>query len=373
MIEKGGNILSKDILKSFKEADRTQVLVDQIEKLEIQSNIKIMEVCGGHTHAIRHFGLPALLPDNIELISGPGCPVCVTESSYINKAIAYASNAINIIATYGDLIRVPGYHNSLEQQKAQGADIRIVNSPLEVLEIAIENAHKNVIFLGIGFETTTPGTALLVLKAKEKRLKNVFVLSAHKVMPPALAYVLMDEKVQINGILAPGHVTAITGSHMYNSLSSANKTAVVVSGFEPVDILQSVYMLLKQIKANKSQVEIQYKRFVSAEGNQKARAVIDKVFKPVDAVWRGFGNLKNSGLALNKLYQEFDADVQIPVEFTETGEPAACICGSVLKGLNQPTDCKLYATQCNPINPIGACMVSTEGTCHAYYKYNSNM
>lgn len=371
MIKTSQNNLSGNLLHSFKEKGRVRGLVEKIHTLKIDSKIRLMEVCGGHTHAIRHYGIPELLPDNVELISGPGCPVCVTESTYISKAIAYAEDRNTIIATYGDLMRVPDNKNNLEQLKAKGSDIRMVNSPLDVLEIATENEGKNVIFLGIGFETTTPGSALMVLKAKERQLKNVFVLSAHKVMPPALEYVLKDERVQINGILAPGHVSAITGSHMYNALSSKWKTAVVVSGFEPVDILQSVYMLLLQIIHHKPQVEIQYKRFVTEHGNSKAKSIIEKVFIPADTVWRGFGNLKKSGLALRKAFEVFDAEKQLPVQFTHSTEPKNCICGDVLKGRKKPKDCKLFGQSCHPLNPIGACMVSTEGTCHAYYKYNS--
>ncbi|MFC2138415.1 hydrogenase formation protein HypD [Bacteroidota bacterium] len=357
-------------IDEYRDKDLVNKLVDQIKRISTKE-VALMEVCGGHTMSIQKFGIPSLLPSTIKLLSGPGCPVCVTERKYIDQAIAYSRLSNVIITTYGDLIRVPGSTSTLDKEKAGGADVRIVYSSLEAIKTAEQNPDKKIIFLGIGFETTTPGTAAAIIEAKGKKINNFFVYSAHKVMPPAMS-ALIDEGVKINGYISPGHVSTITGSGIYKDIADKYGLAVVISGFEPVDLLQSIYMLVKQIEEDKPKVEIQYRRAVRKEGNLKALNMINDVFKARDDWWRGLGVLKNSGLGIREKYEKYDAEKMIQVEFEPTREDKACICGSILKGLNNPKDCKLFGKACTPINPIGACMVSNEGACAAYYRYNKD-
>ena len=351
---------------------RDKVLVDQLlEKISSASTkeIALMEVCGGHTWAIQKFGIPSLLPENIRLLSGPGCPVCVTSKKFIDQAVAYSRLKDVIITTYGDLIRVPGSTSSLNVEKSRGADVRIVYSILDALQIAKENKSKKIVFLGIGFETTAPSSAVGIVNALKDNLTNFFVFSSHKIMPPAMA-ALIDEGVTINGYIAPGHVSVITGSHIYEEIPAKYGVGCVISGFEPVDILQTIFMLVKQIEENNFKVEIQYKRVVKPEGNIKAQEIMNEVFTLRDDWWRGLGTLKDSGLAVNDKYASFDAEKMIPVEVEETKEEKGCICGEILKGLKKPNDCKLFAKVCTTSNPVGACMVSHEGACNAYFRFN---
>ncbi|MEX2602975.1 MAG: hydrogenase formation protein HypD [Gracilimonas sp.] len=334
-------------------------------------DVHFMEVCGGHTMAIQKFGIPALLPSNVHLVSGPGCPVCVTSQKYVDHAVALSRLEDVIITTYGDLIRVPGSTTSLEKEKSNGADIRMVYSTLEALSIARYNPGKKVIFLGIGFETTAPASAAALVKAKAESIRNFSILSAHKVMPPAMA-AIVDEEVRIDGYLAPGHVSVITGSEIFSDICDKYHLPVVVSGFEPLDIIQSIYMLLKQIETQDIKVEIQYKRAVKQEGNLKARGFLDAVFTLRDDWWRGLGILPKSGLGISENYAEWDAEKLFTIEVEPTIEPKGCICGEVLKGIKRPKECKLYGTICTPANPVGTCMVSDEGACQASYRYGSN-
>ncbi|NOY51422.1 MAG: hydrogenase formation protein HypD [Chlorobi bacterium] len=343
-------------------------LAEEIKKISTKK-LKLMEVCGGHTMSIQKFGLPYLLPKNVELISGPGCPVCVTSREFIDKAVVYSRMEDVIIATYGDLIRVPGSNSSLDQEKAKGADVRIVYSILDALTIAKNNRRKKVVFLGIGFETTAPASAAGILKARMAGLRNFYVYSAHKVMPPAME-TLIDEGVEIDGYIGPGHVSTITGEGIYLNIPKKYGLGVVISGFEPVDLMQSILMLVKQLENNDPKVEIQYKRVVKPEGNIKAQQMLDEVFTYGDDWWRGLGVLKNSGLKIRESYSMHDAEVEIPVEVAPPIEPKGCLCGEILKGVKKPKDCKLFAKVCTPSNPIGACMVSSEGSCAAYYLYN---
>jgi hydrogenase expression/formation protein HypD len=330
----------------------------------------IMEVCGSHTMAIHRFGIQSLLPECIQLISGPGCPVCVTAIDYIDKAIALAKMPNTIITTFGDLIKVPGSSSSLEKAKAKGADIRMVYSILESIDIASTNPAMNVIFLAIGFETTAPATAAGVIKAKEMGIHNFSVLSAHKIMPPPMQAII-EEGIKVDAFLAPGHVSVITGTDMYAFISEKFRKGVVVAGFEPLDVLQSVYMLVKQQEQNKPAVEIQYSRVVKAIGNPKAREVVHKVFENTSANWRGLGIIADSALKVRNEFAEFDADKKYNVSVEKAKEPAGCICGLVLKGLKKPSDCKLFGKVCNPENPTGACMVSSEGACNVFYRYRA--
>jgi len=334
-----------------------------------KKDISLMEVCGGHTMAIHKFGIPSLLPENITLLSGPGCPVCVTGKSYIDQAVLYSRMDDTVITTYGDLIRVPGSVSSLEIERASGRDIRIVYSTLEALDIAKKEQHKNVIFLGIGFETTSPSSAAAIIKAKNDNINNFYLFSSHKIMPPAMA-ALIDEGVKLNGYICPGHVSTITGSGIYKPIPEKYGLGCVVSGFEALDILQSIYMLSKQIEDNDPKVEIAYKRAVRPEGNLKAKAMLDEVFESRDDWWRGFGILPDSGFGLKEQYSAFDTEKRFDIVAEEPEEEKGCICGEILKGQKTPKDCTLFAKVCDPSNPIGACMVSNEGACHAYYRYN---
>jgi hydrogenase expression/formation protein HypD len=319
--------------------------------------------------AIQKFGIPSLLPDTIKLISGPGCPVCVSDRKYIDQAIAYSRLGDVIITTYGDLIRVPGSTSSLEIEKAGGADVRIVYSVLDSLRIAKDNPEKKIVFLGIGFETTAPSSAAGIVRAQMAGIRNFYLFSSHKVMPPAMEAII-EKGVKIEGYLAPGHVTTITGTEIYQNIPAKFGLGVVVSGFEPVDILQSILMLVHQIENDDPKVEIQYTRVVKPEGNIKARQFLEEVFFTGDDWWRGLGVLPLSGLKINEKYREFDAEYMIPVIVEPTREDKGCICGEILKGLKNPKDCRLFSKACTPQNPVGACMVSHEGACNAYYRYN---
>ena len=335
-----------------------------------KKEISLMEVCGGHTMAIHRFGLQSLLPPTIRLLSGPGCPVCVSSQHFIDTSIAYSKIPGAIITTYGDLIRVPGSVTSLEKEKANGKDIRIIYSILDALEIARTTPERPVIFLGIGFETTAPATAATIVQAKAKNIHNFFVLSAHKVMPPVMK-ALVVEGVKIDGFIAPGHVSAITGSGIYHDLVSEYGLGVVISGFEPVDMMQAILMLTQQIESGSPKVEIQYKRIVHPEGNKIAQELLEQVFKLKDDNWRGLGIIHESGLKIRDDLSSFDAEKQFKVKVLLPVEPKGCICGSILRGLKTPDDCALFAKKCTPSDPIGACMVSAEGTCATYYKYRA--
>ncbi len=328
-----------------------------------------MEVCGGHTMSIQKFGIPSLLPDNIKLVSGPGCPVCVSDRKYIDQAIAYSRLKDVIITTYGDLIRVPGSTSTLDQEKAGGANVRIVYSVLDAIQIAKNNPDKKIVFLGIGFETTSPSSAAGVLNAHAQGVRNFFLFSSHKIMPPAMG-ALIDEGIKIDGYIAPGHVSTITGSGIYQDIPKKYKLGVVISGFEPVDLLRSILMLVKQIETGKYSVENGYRRVVKDEGNTIALQMLDEVFELRDDWWRGLGVLPKSGMKVRDKYKKYDAEVMIPVEVEPTKEEKGCICGEILKGLKNPKDCKLFGKACTPNNPVGACMVSHEGACSAYFRFN---
>lgn len=354
-------------IDEYRRRELVLALAEQIRR-ESHKPLNIMEVCGGHTMALRRFGLHSLLPENIELISGPGCPVCVTSRSYIDHAIALARLPEIIITTYGDLIKVPGSTSSLEIEKARGAKIHIVYSILDALTLAQKNPDKQIVFLGIGFETTAPASAAGIIKAQMAGLFNFSVLSAHKIMPPAMA-ALIDQGVNLHGYIGPGHVSTITGSKIYDFIPRDYGLGVVISGFEPADLMQAILMLVRQREANRPAVEIQYNRAVTRQGNLKAQQLLEEVFGLRNDWWRGLGTLSQSGLGIRSTYAEFDAGKKFTVSIEPTRENKGCICGEVLKGLKKPTDCKLFAKACNPSDPVGACMVSSEGTCAAYFKY----
>jgi len=330
-----------------------------------------MEVCGGHTAAMHRFGIQSLLPGNVRLISGPGCPVCVTATAFIDKAIAYSKMHEVVITTFGDMIRVPGSFSSLEKEKAAGADIRIVFSGLEALEIAGKNPEKKIIFLGIGFETTAPGTAVTILLAEKSDIENFFLLNAHKVMPPAMEAII-KEGVNLDGFICPGHVAAITGSHIFNFIPEKFNLACVITGFEPSDILQSILMLILQVNLNAPKVEIQYNRAVTEHGNKLAQNHLYKIFETCDEQWRGLGVIPDSGLKLRHEFERFDIEKIMPVNIKLKEENLLCICPDILRGFKTPSDCTLFSKICVPENPAGACMVSNEGACNAWYKYKIN-
>jgi len=340
-----------------------------IESKKLKNKINLMEVCGTHTMAISRFGIRSQLPPKVNLISGPGCPVCVTPVSEIDKILEISEKENVIITTFGDMMRVPGTFSSLEEKKAKGKDIRVVYSPIDALEIAKKNPDKKVVFLGVGFETTAPSVALTLKQAKKQKIKNFFILSFFKIIIPPMIALCMDKKLKLNGFICPGHVSAITGAKIYKILTRKYKIPCVVIGFEETDILTGIYMLLKQINNNKPEVEIQYKRVVTYQGNLIAQKILKEVFKKIDSIWRGIGEIKKSGLALSKKYSQFDAEKIFSFDISYSKEKKGCRCGDVLKGIIKPVQCPLYKKKCTPEKPIGACMVSSEGTCAAYYKY----
>ena len=325
-----------------------------------------MEVCGTHTMAIFRYGLRGLLPENIRLISGPGCPVCVTPADYLDKAIFIAGLEGVIVATFGDMMRIPGSHSSLEKEKAKGASVKAVYSTDDALDMARKKADSQVVFLGVGFETTAPTVAASIVRAKREGIKNYSVLCGHKTMPEVLRILVKDKSVNIDGFLLPGHVSAIIGTRPYEFLSKEYGKRCVVAGFEPLDVMQSILMLVDQ---SSPRVEVQYKRAVERSGNGLAQRMMRKVFDTTAASWRGIGRVDHSGLKIKREFSSFDAEVRFRPKAAPPRAPKGCLCGEVLKGVKTPVECRLFGKACNPEHPVGACMVSSEGTCAAYYRY----
>ena len=337
---------------------------------QIGRPIRLMEVCGTHTMTAFRSGLRSLLPANVALLSGPGCPVCVTPDDYVDRAIAIARRSDAIITTFGDLLRVPGTESSLERERATGADIRVVYSALDALALAKKQPNRKVVFLGVGFETTAPTVAWSIRQAGRDGLGNFLVLSAHRTMPPAMAALLQGGEVAIDGFLCPGHVSAIIGLRPYEFICRDYSLPCVAAGFEADDMLAAIAMLLKQTAEHRAQVENQYVRGVSAEGNPEAQAIMAEVFEPCDAEWRGLGTIPSSGLSIRAEYRAHDAQAALaPQPCAKPAKRSACLCGDVLRGAKLPTACALFRTTCTPETPVGACMVSSEGACAAYYKY----
>ncbi len=331
---------------------------------------RFMEVCGTHTMAIFKFGIRDVLPEHIDLISGPGCPVCVTSTEEIDRAVKLAGMPGVIVATFGDMIRVPGSRMSLAEAQAQGGRVEVVYSTFEALELARRNPTDQVVFLGIGFETTAPTVAASAVTAKKEGLKNFSILSCHKTLPPALAALLAGDELNVNGFLMPGHVTTIIGAESYRAAAEAYKKPMVVCGFEPLDILQSIAMLIEDVEAGRYDVHIQYGRGATWEGNLPAQQVMARVFEPCDAAWRGLGVIPGSGLAFKSDFAEFDAARRFDLSVPPAKDHPGCRCGQVLRGALRPTECSLFRKVCHPQNPLGPCMVSAEGTCAAYFKYH---
>ncbi|OPY82000.1 MAG: Hydrogenase expression/formation protein HypD [Syntrophorhabdus sp. PtaU1.Bin153] len=329
----------------------------------------LMEVCGTHTVAISRSGLRSLLADHMELRSGPGCPVCVSDQSDIDRIIALARLPGVIMATFGDMVRVPGTESSLEKERALGARVEICYSPREALSLARDNPKNEVIFVGVGFETTMPAIALTIAEAQKLGLNNFTVLSIHKRVPPAMKVLLDDPELRVDGFILPGHVCTITGRRVFDFISSEHHIPAVIAGFEPTDVMQAIYLLLQQITRREAKTTIGYTRLVHEEGNEKARMFIDEFFEPVDAPWRGFGSIPESGMALRTIHQRFDAASRFPIEAPPSSPPEGCACGEVLRGKFKPPDCPLFGEVCTPSTPVGPCMVSSEGACAAYYQY----
>ena len=360
----------------FRDPEKAKTILAEIKRLsqflsiDPKKPLKLMEICGGHTHSIFKYGIETTLPDSVELIHGPGCPVCVMPRGRLDDAIALAEQPNVIFTTFGDAIRVPGSQKSLLQAKAQKADVRMVYSPLDALKIARENPDREVIFFGIGFETTAPSTALTILQAKAEGITNFSLFCNHVLVIPALEALLNNPDLQLDGFIGPGHVSTVIGTEPYQIIADKYHKPLVISGFEPLDILQSVWMLLKQIVEGRCEVENQYTRLVDSGGNLVAQNASAKVFTVCDRFeWRGLGEIAQSGLKIKDEYAQFDAEVKFVVPHCQVADAKVCQCGEILKGILKPWQCKVFGTACTPENPIGTCMVSSEGACAAYYKY----
>jgi hydrogenase expression/formation protein HypD len=356
-------------IDEYRQADLASRLADQIAHLTDQP-LKLMEVCGGHTHTIFKYGIEDLLPPNIEMIHGPGCPVCVIPLGRVDDSISIALQPGVIFTTFGDMMRVPGSKTSLLDAKAAGADVRMVYSPLDALKIAKKNPNRHVVFLALGFETTAPSTAMTVLQAAKDGIENFSVFCNHIMIVPALKAMLDSPDLKLDGFVGPGHVSTVIGTSCYDFVATEYRKPIVVTGFEPLDILQSVYMIVKQVIEGRAEVENQYSRVVMREGNLKALEVIFDVFEPRDYFeWRGLGSIAQSGMKISRKYAQFDAELKFAVPGLRIADPKACQCGEILKGVKKPWECKVFGTACTPETPIGSCMVSSEGACAAYYNF----
>lgn len=357
-----------ELLNSFKDPKIVKDILVKLNKVE--EPITIMEVCGTHTMTILKNGIKELLPKKIKLISGPGCPVCVTDEGYIDTAIELSKRENIIITTFGDLIRVPGQKSTLQKEKALGRDIRVVYSPLDALTIAKENLNKEVVFLAVGFETTAPIIALSVFNAKKQGIKNFSALNTIKTMPEAMKNLVLNNEVKIDGFLCPGHVSTIIGAQPFEALAKEYNIPLVIAGFEAVDIVAAIYRLAQMKIKGEGKVENLYNRVVKYNGNTNALEMINEVFYSSSSEWRGLGNIEGTGLSFNDHYINYDANKKFNIKNIKSNILKECLCGEILRGLKEPKDCKMFKTLCNPLNPVGPCMVSEEGTCAAYYKYS---
>ena len=355
-------------LDEYRDGELAQQLAREIHRITTRP-WNIMEVCGGQTHAIVKFGIDELLPKQITLIHGPGCPVCVTPLEIIDKALKIAARPEVIFTSFGDMLRVPGSTTDLLSVKAGGGDVRIVYSPLDAVKLAEQNPSKEVVFLGVGFETTAPATGMAVFQAAQKGLKNFSMLISHVLVPPAIAALMSSPNCRVQAFLAAGHVCTVMGYEEYFPLVKKYRVPIVVTGFEPLDILQGMLMTVQQLESGRAEVENQYSRAVRREGNQPAQELMRKVFKVVPRKWRGLGEIPQSGLGLSEAYSAFDAEKKFGLADHHVEEPAECIAGLVLQGLKKPHECPAFGTRCTPEQPFGATMVSSEGACAAYYRY----
>lgn len=360
----------------FRDPVKAQTLLREIRQLVPRidrrgaKTIKIMEVCGGHTHSIFRYGLQEMLPAEVEFVHGPGCPVCVLPMGRVDDCVALAEIPHVIFTTFGDAMRVPGSKKSLLQAKAEGADVRMVYSPLDALKLARENPSREVIFFGLGFETTMPSTALTVLQAKSEGTKNFSLFCNHITIIPTIKAILDSPQLEIDGFLGPGHVSMVIGTSPYDFIAGHYGKPIVIAGFEPLDVLHSMWMVLKQLAEGRSEVENQYARIVPDYGNSPALQAVREVFELREFFeWRGLGSIDHSGVRIRENFAEYDAEKKFPVPNLKIADPKSCQCGEVLKGVIKPKDCKVFGTQCTPEVPLGALMVSTEGACAAYYNY----
>lgn len=359
-------------LDEYRDGRLAAKIVDEIHRAQTKPWV-IMEVCGGQTHSIVKHGIDHLLPSDIELVHGPGCPVCVTPLEMIDKAHAIARRPEVIFCSFGDMLRVPGSDGDLFTIKSQGGDVRVVYSPLDCLKIARANPDKQVVFFAIGFETTAPANAMLVWRAREEGVKNVSILVSHVLVPPAIAAILQSPLNRVQGFLGPGHVCAVMGYREYEPISARFKVPIVVTGFEPLDILQGVLMTVRQLEEGRAQVENEYSRILDREGNIPAQKLVFSVFEIGDRKWRGVGTIPKSGYKLRREFREHDAEKIFDVMEIDTQESEICISGQILRGIKKPHDCPAFGKQCNPQHPLGATMVSAEGACAAYYAYGRHL
>ena len=339
-------------------------IIKSITEISAEQQICLMEVCGTHTMSIARSGIRTMIPEQLRLLSGPGCPVCVTAQETIDYTIELAKNKDVIIVTFGDMVRVPGTYSSLEQYSP-----KIIYSPLDALTIAENNKKKEIVFIGVGFETTSPTIAATVLEAHKRGINNFSVLPAFKIIPPALDFISRSPLINVNGFILPGHVSTIIGTKPYLFLATKYKIPGCITGFEPIEILSGILDLVKQLAEKASRIDITYRKVVKPEGNQRALDILYSVFKPCDANWRGIGNIKSSGLTLKPEYKKYNTLKKFSIEVPRSKIPKGCICGNVLLGVSLPWDCKMFGTKCTPLTPVGPCMVSSEGSCAAYYKY----
>jgi hydrogenase expression/formation protein HypD len=347
-------------------------LVDEIKRTVTRPWV-LMEVCGGQTHSIVKHGLDYLLPSEVELVHGPGCPVCVTPLDMLDRAHAIARRPDVIFCSFGDMLRVPGSNGDLFQLRAEGAKVQVVYSPLDSLKVAQANPDKQVVFFAIGFETTAPANAMAAFQARERGLRNFSMLVSHVLVPPAMSAILESPDNRVQAFLGPGHVCAVMGYTEYEPLSARYKVPIVVTGFEPVDLLQGALMAVRQLEQGRAEVENQYARVLTREGNTAARQLVSRVFEVSDRAWRGIGTIPESGYRLREEFRDYDAERIFHVENIATREPEVCISGQILKGLKKPKQCPAFASQCTPQSPLGATMVSAEGACAAYYNYGRHL
>jgi len=355
-------------LDEYRDGELAQKLAHEIHRVTTRP-WRIMEVCGGQTHAIVKFGIDELLPQNITLIHGPGCPVCVTPLEVIDKALEIAARPEVIFTSFGDMLRVPGSTTDLLSVKARGGDVRMVYSPLDAVKLAQANPDREVVFFGVGFETTAPATAMAVFQAAAKGLKNFSMLISHVLVPPAIEALMSSPDCRVQGFLAAGHVCTVMGYEEYPPLAAKYRVPIVVTGFEPLDILHGILMVVQQLESGRAEVENQYARSVRREGNQPAQALIKRVFRVVARKWRGVGEIPQSGLGLAEAYAAYDAEQRFGLADHRVEEPPDCLAGLVLRGLKKPNECPAFGSRCTPEHPLGATMVSSEGACAAYYRY----
>ena len=348
---------------------QTRLVMDEIKRITTKS-WNIMEICGGQTHSIMEYGIDQLLPVEINLIHGPGCPVCVTSLELIERALQIAAQPGVIFTSFGDMLRVPGSNSDLFSARAKGADVRIVYSPMDAVRLAKENLDKQVVFFAVGFETTVPAIAASLLHAEKLGLKNFFILPANVLVPPAIHAILQSPGNRVNAFLAAGHVCSIMGYWEYEPIAEKFRTPIVVTGFDPLDLALGILMTVRQLEEGRFEVENAYPRYVTREGNKAAQAIITQVFEPVDRQWRGIGMISKSGLGLREAYQKFDASTRFDIQLAQLQESSHCIAGSILRGMAKPNECPAFGTLCFPTNPLGAPMVSAEGACSAYYRYH---